>query len=66
MLTSIELINILRPTHDRTSCDDDNRNNSFGSMRIGTWHGRCTRCMWLDLADGIEVPKEFDGEDCYG
>ncbi|RZI60701.1 MAG: hypothetical protein EOP14_00270 [Pseudomonas sp.] len=60
-----ELVDILKPDHDRTSCSDKNRNNSFGS-RGGKWHGRCTRCMWLDLADGQAVPKDFDPEECFG
>lgn len=66
MATAYDFINIIRPTHDRTSCDDKNRNNSFYSRNGKSWHGRCTRCMWLDIADGKAIPDGFDSDDCYG
>lgn len=66
-MTAKELIDILRPEHDRTSCSDEDRNNSFYS-RLGhpDWYGRCTRCMWLDIADGVELPEDFDPELAFG
>lgn len=66
MMTALEFINIIRPEHDRTSCSDEYRANSFGTRRSESWHGRCTRCMWLDIADGVELPKDFDHEECFG
>ncbi len=65
-MKALDFINIMRPEHDRTSCDDTNRNNSFYSRNGETWHGRCTRCMWLDIADGVEIPKDLDPTDCFG
>lgn len=67
MLMARELVDILRPEHDRTSCSDETRNNSFYT-RNGSpdWHGRCTRCMWLDLADGEGLPEGFDPEEAFG
>jgi hypothetical protein len=52
-----ELVDLLVPGHDRTSCNDDNLNNSYGG-----WTGkydentgekvvkipRCARCYFLD------------------
>jgi hypothetical protein len=64
--TARELVDLMRPEHDRTSCSDEERRNSFFSRGYGKWHGRCTRCMWLDLADGEEVPDGFDPEEAFG
>ena len=57
MKTAKELLDFIYPEHDRTSCDDNDRNNSFYS-RNEQGYGRCTRCMYLDLLDGVEVPKQ--------
>lgn len=66
MLTVIEFINIIRPEHDRTSCDDNFLNNGFFSKNGTTWYGRCTRCMYLQIANGIELPEGFIADDCVG
>lgn len=65
-MTAIEFVNIMRPEHDRTSCSDEYRANSFYSRNGKTWHGRCTRCMWLDITDGAAIPEKFDHTDCFG
>jgi hypothetical protein len=69
-MTALEFINIIEPEHDRTSCSDDNISNGFWT-RSGygdekKWHGRCTRCMYLEIINGDEIPKEFNPEDCQG
>ncbi|WP_439132502.1 hypothetical protein [Polaribacter sp.] len=57
----------MRPEHDRTSCSDDDLNNGFHSRGDGTWHGRCTRCMWLEIAkDEQDLPEGFNYEECEG
>ena len=66
MLTALEFINIITPDHDRISCDDDNRNNSLYSRNGKTWHGRCTRCVYLDIAHGVAVPYDFDSSEYKG
>ena len=64
-MDALDLLNIIQPEHDRTSCSDIDRNNSFGSRGV-EWYGRCTRCMWLDLADGVEPPEGFDPDRAFG
>jgi len=57
MILSKEIIDHIAPTHGRTSCSDDNLNNSYGG-----WNGkfdpdtgkkvinfpRCSRCYLMD------------------
>lgn len=52
-----EMIDVFRPTHDRTSCSDDKPVNGFDEGP------RCTRCALLDLIDGqygcrVRLPSE--------
>lgn len=64
-MDAIEFLSIIRPEHDRTSCSDDNLANGFYS-RGTNWHGRCTRCMYLEiLRDGV-VPEGFEPAECQG
>ncbi len=56
----LKFINIICPEHNRTSCSDDNVTNGFYSG--DGWHGRCSRCMYLEIANGIELPKDFNPE----
>lgn len=61
-----EFLNIICPNHGRTSCNDDDLNNGFYSY-IGheSWHGRCTRCILLQIINGEEIPEDFDPEGLY-
>jgi len=61
-MTAKELIDILQPEHGRTSCSDNNLCNGFysaGGKRGDLGHGRCSRCMLLEILNGEEVPKDF-------
>jgi hypothetical protein len=58
------LIDMICPTHGRTSCNDENLNNGFWTSSSDTWHGRCRRCMLLELVRGSDgVPANFDPHD---
>jgi hypothetical protein len=63
---ALEFINLIRPNHDRKHCDDERLNNGFFSRNGETWHGRCARCMWLQIAAGEPLPEGFDADECYG
>jgi hypothetical protein len=65
-VTALEFVNLIQPKHDRTSCSDTNQGNGFYSRNGETWHGRCTRCMYLELIDAGGVPDGFDPEECCG
>ncbi len=64
-MTANEFIDIVRPEHDRTSCSDKYTGNGFGSKNGNTWHGRCVRCMCLEIAKGNEIPEDFDASDFW-
>ena len=58
-MTAEELINKIRPDHDRTTCQDDKLVNGFGSGDTDD-DFRCTRCALLEIARGIkEKPPGF-------
>lgn len=46
--TNPPLVNVLAPTHSRSSCNDDNTENGYAPE--GTDAMRCVRCYLLDLA----------------
>ena len=55
MLTALELINEIAPTHSRTSCDPANgwaKNAYFNEMG----HSRCVRCALLHRIEEGEFP----------
>jgi hypothetical protein len=57
-MTTTEFINKICPEHDRTTCDDDNLSNGFGSRDEDGF--RCTRCALLEIAEGIkDCPPKF-------
>jgi hypothetical protein len=59
-MTDLELLNIIYPGHDRTSCDDHHTNNGFYSIKGGNDpRGRCKRCMILELIRGEYDIKEI-------
>lgn len=63
MITAIELLNKAHPIHDRNSCSDDDARNGFGTrLEDGSGWGRCTRCMFLELIAGAEVPADIKNE----
>lgn len=64
-METLEFINIICPEHDRTSCSDENISNGFYT-RGNKWYGRCTRCMYLQIINGEELPKDFNHEECAG
>lgn len=54
-----ELIDLIWPEHDRTSCDDKEVQNGFGTMGLRhketdelLANGRCFRCMVLEVERG--------------
>ena len=58
-----ELIDILCPEHDRTSCSDDNVSNGFYREEDSTtieskYFPRCGRCALLEIESG----KSTDGK----
>lgn len=61
-----EFVDALMPSHQRTSCSDDNRANGFytGSDRMP----RCDRCALLELLENGRLPEgvylhlEINGE----
>ncbi len=65
-MTAKEFINLIRPDHDRTSCSDEDISNGFYTRDGEKWHGRCTRCLYLEIINGDNLPKDFIPEDCEG
>lgn len=64
-MTALELLDKAHPKHDRTSCTDEDACNGFGTRNgDGSGWGRCTRCMFLELIAGAEVPADIKGR--YG
>jgi len=64
--TAMDIVNLLRPEHSRTSCSDEKVANGLFSRNGSTWHGRCGRCVLLDvIADG-HPPEGFDIEEARG
>ncbi len=60
-MTAREFIDLVVPEHGRTSCSDEDRSNGFFTRGNGDkWHGRCTRCMYLEILDEGVVPKGFE------
>ena len=47
-MTALELIDLIQPRHERTSCTDDNICNGFYSGSGSNF--RCGRCALLELA----------------
>lgn len=64
-MEAIEFVNIIRPHHDRTSCDDQSIGNGFYSRGV-EWYGRYTRCMYLEILQGGPLPEGFDPNECQG
>ena len=69
-MDALFFIDIIQPEHDRTSCLDEDTQNGFWS-RYGhgdesKWHGRCTRCMYLEIINDIEIPVKFNPDECQG
>jgi hypothetical protein len=73
-MQAIELIDIIAPEHNRTTCSDENLSNGFYHKAVDEWeegykvisnsfHVRCTRCALLELANGrsIDTDKVIDG-----
>jgi hypothetical protein len=64
-----ELVDLLYPEHDRTSCSDEDISNGFSweldewndkSTRLdGRWLPRCKRCALLEITSGeVELTEE--------
>ena len=60
-MTIKEFINLIAPTHGRTTCDDNNINNGFYS-RNKKGYGRCYRCNLLCIEKGKPIPEELKKE----
>lgn len=65
-MDALEFINLICPDHDRTNCSDENISNGFFSWTGYPWHGRCTRCMYLEIIKDGKVPDQFDPDECFG
>lgn len=65
-MTAKEFIDLIIPEHDRTSCSDDNQVNALFSRAGTSWHGRCTRCMYLEILEDRNVPEGFEHHECMG
>jgi len=66
-MDTIEFINLIKPDHDRTSCSDSDTNNGFRSRTGDSWHGRCTKCMMLQIARGEEkIPNDYNQDEFNG
>jgi hypothetical protein len=65
-MTALDLLNIIEPEHGRTSCDDEHLENGFYSRNGETWHGRCRRCMLLEILKDGYTPTDFDPSECEG
>lgn len=65
-MDALEFLNIIAPNHDRTSCNDNQLHNGFRSRNGESWHGRCKRCMYLEILRGEPLPEGFDPEQCQG
>jgi len=55
--TAKELLDFIYPNHSRISCNDNNITNGFYSNDVDG-SGRCTRCMFLEILKGRQIPKE--------
>jgi hypothetical protein len=57
-METLELINIICPEHDRTSCSDENISNGFyfedefNTTISRSYFPRCSRCALLEIANG--------------
>lgn len=65
-MEALEFIDLVYPEHDRTSCSDEDINNGFRSRTGASWHGRCTRCMYLEIIKNGTVPEGFVPGECNG
>ena len=54
MLTAIELIGVLYPEHDRTSCSDTDTRANGSFDFYGYRDPRCNKCALINLADQTE------------
>lgn len=61
-----ELIDLIMPLHQRASCSDENICNGFYTLTGESWHGRCTRCMYLEVINGSPIPEGFEQYECVG
>lgn len=52
------LIDLIAPTHDRTSCNDTQLGNGFYS-HTADGHPRCSRCALLELEAGLPLPDRI-------
>ena len=56
-MDALELINIIQPKHDRTSCSDGNLDNGFYSSGKYT---RCARCTLLQIIKEGYLPESHE------
>jgi hypothetical protein len=62
-MTARELVDLLCPKHDRTSCSDDNINNGFDAGSHGL--PRCSRCALLEIVESKYIPKDMVVNVCF-
>jgi hypothetical protein len=48
-INSVEIVDIVAPTHGRTSCNDQNLNNGFDTLSEERTSPRCIRCALLEI-----------------
>jgi len=49
-MTAKELVDVIAPEHDRTSCSDDNLSNGLYFDIDDVLSSRCSRCVLLEIA----------------
>jgi hypothetical protein len=54
-MSALEFVDLFCPEHSRTSCDDQQLQNGWGSYREGG--ARCNRCGFLDAIQNGSWPE---------
>ena len=65
-MTAKQFIDLILPEHGRTSCNDENKDNGLYSRNGETWHGRCSRCIMLDILENKTIPDGFEYYEAQG
>lgn len=65
-MDALEFIDIIVPDHERTSCSDSDPNNGLYSRNFETWHGRCRRCIYLDILREGKAPEGYNSSEAEG
>ena len=61
-MTARELVDLMFPKHDRSSCSDKHPENGINSIDE---HIRCSRCALLSLIDNPKLIKHVKKDSSY-